>query len=355
MKKIKIAVVVPSLKQTAPYFVAKDICEYLDINEFEIVYVPLRENYDDVSIKKTDLKIDMGKLPFLNTVKKLKKILNHEQVDIVFAHTFWPTILTSFLSDSFIIVTTIHNNPFEDYCFEYGKIVGKIMAKYLISRLKKYASVVSISNYVAQSLRDIDSDVIHNGIKDVGYCTNASKQNNTINIVQVGVLNKIKNNIFSLEIIESCKKKGLSVQLNIIGDGPELHNLKDFVEMRNLQQNVRFLGQLERNEVYNYIKNASCLIHTSLSEGFGLVLIEAFMLGVPVITWNRGVYPEIVEQGINGILASNIEEFTDAILYCNQEQFGKGARKTYEQKFTSQIMSTQYAELFRKCLSEANQ
>ncbi|MHB1045289.1 MAG: glycosyltransferase family 4 protein [Thermoanaerobaculia bacterium] len=74
------------------------------------------------------------------------------------------------------------------------------------------------------------------------------------------------------------------LRLDIVGDGPERTDLERRVQALGLQSRVRFLGELpEQLEVYARMKAASLLVAPSSREGFGIVAVEAWACGLPVV------------------------------------------------------------------------
>lgn len=75
----------------------------------------------------------------------------------------------------------------------------------------------------------------------------------------------------------------------------------------NLSENVRYVGfKATKEERFEFLKNAKALLVPSTwEEPFGMVLIEALSVGTPVIGLDNGAIPEIVEDGINGLLVKS--------------------------------------------------
>lgn len=92
-----------------------------------------------------------------------------------------------------------------------------------------------------------------------------------------------------------------NVNLLIVGDGPEMENLKFQVSDIGLETRVLFKGFV--SNPYPYIENSLALLSASLREGFPNVLIEALSLGTPVISSKAKTGPkEIIFDGENGFL-----------------------------------------------------
>ncbi|MDK1289585.1 glycosyltransferase [Pseudoalteromonas umbrosa] len=85
-------------------------------------------------------------------------------------------------------------------------------------------------------------------------------------------------------IIEVLRQVDETENLLIVGNGPEYEPLSNYVNRLDLTHRVKFTGLL--SNPYPYIKNAKAMILASETEGFPNCLVEAFALGVPVITSN---------------------------------------------------------------------
>jgi glycosyltransferase involved in cell wall biosynthesis len=134
--------------------------------------------------------------------------------------------------------------------------------------------------------------------------------------------------------------------LVIAGDGPMRGLLESEVAEKGLQS-VRFVGQLDRNEVYDLMKRAAFLIVPSVwEEPFGLVVAEAFACGTPVLAASVGGIPEMVEDHVTGLrfAADNPKDLAKKITWAQEHLpemavMGNGARKVYESRYTG---STNY-------------
>jgi L-malate glycosyltransferase len=90
--------------------------------------------------------------------------------------------------------------------------------------------------------------------------------------------------------------------LLIVGDGPDLNELKAMAEKAEISDIVTWTGELPRNDALGAVCLMDLVVVPSREEGFGLTAIEAMALGKPVIASNTGGLTEIVKDGINGYL-----------------------------------------------------
>jgi len=104
-----------------------------------------------------------------------------------------------------------------------------------------------------------------------------------------------------LKAFKLAKEQGLEEKLYIVGEGVDRKKIEIKVKELDLEDEVKLLG-LQKNP-YIWMKNAKLFVHASKNEGFGMVLVEAIICGIPVISTNCPVGPrEILEDGKNGVL-----------------------------------------------------
>jgi len=136
--------------------------------------------------------------------------------------------------------------------------------------------------------------------------------------------------------------RGIDTKLKIIGDGPLREDLKEKVKKENLK-NVLFLGYKSGSELKEEVRNSMALVLPSeWYEVFGIVIIEAFALGKPVIGAKIGGIPELVKEGETGLSfePGNVVDLRNKLLTFIYDKdripiMGKNARKFVEENFSS--------------------
>ena len=127
--------------------------------------------------------------------------------------------------------------------------------------------------------------------------------------------------------------------LAIIGSGPLESELKNVASNNT---NIKFYGSMKNEDVLEFLGSSSFLIFPStLYETFGLTIVEAFSLGIPVLASNLGPRSEIISDGVNGLLydINDENDFQKKVKLLVEDislrlKLGKEAKKSYKSKYT---------------------
>jgi len=114
-----------------------------------------------------------------------------------------------------------------------------------------------------------------------------------------------------LDVIRAFAGVNPSIQARLVmlGDGPMIRECKDLAQQLGVAKQVRFLGSVDTP--WELLPQADAFILPSQHESFGLAALEAMACGVPVIASRAGGLPEVVEDGVTGLLC-NVGD-TDAL------------------------------------------
>lgn len=119
----------------------------------------------------------------------------------------------------------------------------------------------------------------------------------------VGRLSPEKGVDTALKALAMVRQSGASVQLSVIGSGPDEGLLRSQAEQLGLNDHVRFLGWLQREELRSSLSKHHFLVHAARHEPYGVVVVEALCSGLPVIgTSSTAAVAHRVRHGINGFV-----------------------------------------------------
>lgn len=218
--------------------------------------------------------------------------------------------------------------------------VGKLV--YACSRLAHAITLVSKSErqLVSKALGKPLSkkyQVIYNGITDLK--PNAKKRTEpdqkamvfcaTSRLVTAKGIGEL------IQAFNTLPQERGAYRLWLVGDGPEQ---KRFKARAGNNPNIVFVGHT--NNPLDYVAACDIFVHPSYHEGFSLSIVEAAMLSKPIIACNVGGNPEIIHDGVNGLLvpAKDAKALAAAMqsLATNpafRTKLAAAARTTYEQNF----------------------
>lgn len=253
---------------------------------------------------------------------KLVHHLMKEKFDIIDVCSFpyfscFTTKLVSVWKRTPMIITW--HEVWRDYWYKYmGKygFFGR-MIEYLVPRLVSKSIAVSRMTKTNLELLGADSgdiSIISNGV-DLKRIDGISTSDDKCDIIFVGRLIKEKNVDILIKAICHVKKSFPNVKCHIIGNGPEKERLVGIVIKHGLIGTVRFYDFMRHDDVIARIKSSKMLVLPSSREGFGMVVIEAFACGVPVVTVKeeRNAASELVNDKTGFVVNLDADELSGAI------------------------------------------
>lgn len=237
-----------------------------------------------------------------------KGIKMARQADIVHAHIAYPNGILAYVIKKATgkeYILTLQGDELMDYP---EKRLLKLLKWPIKIALRNASKVHCISNALAKKAVDyfnVDNGkivVIANGV-DIAKFNDAEKikiSNDKKRIVMTVSRLTRKNNV---EILLRAMKHVKKARLIVIGDGPEK---KALVKMKKeLGIDAEFLGNIKHSNLPGYLKNADVFVRTPITEGLGIVFLEAMAAGVPIIASSTGGINDIVKDNVNGVIVSN--------------------------------------------------
>lgn len=179
--------------------------------------------------------------------------------------------------------------------------------------------------------------------------------NSKFTILFTGRLTKVKGVIYLLQALVMLKDKNPNFKALIIGDGPDRPELVAYVAEHGLEDNVEFLGWVDKAELPQYYHAADVMVGLSLHEALGIVFIEAQACGVPVVASRVGGIVDIVVDNETGFLvdAKSPDQAYEKLLQLStdtqlQKKMSHAATKEINEHFSWDNVARRYKEVFDK-------
>lgn len=336
---------------------------------------PMRHLYERAGIPTRVVRYG-GPATLPSTVKAVMDLMRREKVSLLHTNSRADRIVghvAGFLSGT-PVVTTYHSivaqsgMTYPPYLRPAIRLVIRVM-NVCLARLAVKAKVV-VSKAVRESrAADLgcppsDFTVVYPGLSPDAYVEPPSPEQRQACLRSIGVESAGPILICVGRIVEQ-KGQHLLVRmlprllgrwpglcLLIVGDGRDGRPLEEEIDALGVRAAVRLLGA--RDDVPMLIAVSDILVHASLSEGFGLVVLEAMAAGKPVVASNLPAIAEFVDDGVTGFLVDSptpdaLAEAVDALLAepDRREAAGRAARVAAG-RFDIRNMAATLSEIYER-------
>ena len=288
-----------------------------DINLFSINASRELQTKDETNISK---------LIYLRARKKVKEIIKEFRPDIVHSHYassygfigalsgFHPYLISLWGGDIF---------SFPNKSFLYSRIL-----KFSLSKADKILSTSRVMKERAQNYTEKKIILTPFGI-DVErfYPKKINKYFKQDDIV-IGTIKTLEKH-YGIDLLIKAfylvknKYPDKPLKLLIVGKGTQREFLENKVKTLGIENDTVFTGYVDHNNVQDYHSMIDIYVAMSLTESFGVAVLEASACGRPVVVSNVGGLPEVVEHEKTGLIVEkeNPEKLADALdkLICNPE------------------------------------
>lgn len=321
MKKIKVLEIVDSIQYGGMEQFVYNVISKTDLNQYDFSIITTGKRYVEAEKRFENLGVKIYGLPlkkenFIKYLYMLNKIICKGKFDIVHSHVNFYSFIPLFISKIHKVKLNI--------CHVHGLMpeLKKIeIMEYLTS---KFADVrYSCSKEAGYRFyKNFKFETLCNGIDVDRFEYNSSKReklrkkykikNDEIVIGHIGRFYPVKNHKFIVEIFNEVSKKNEKFKLIFVGDGELLVDIKNEVTKKNLDKKVIFLEPTDN--VDEYYQMFDLFILPSISEGLGLVTIEAQCSGLDCIV-STGVPNDVnINKRVKFISLENKELWIDSIL-----------------------------------------
>ena len=295
------------------------------------------------------------------TIQKLVSLARGKGVELIHLNTqlsrdFFGLFVAKYLSVPCVIhLRSFKSAKMNKYKADY---VNKINTRYIAisNQIKKHWNNEGLSSHYFETIYNIFQpyQLDENSSNEIPLM----KDYGGYKIIYVGRFADFKGIPFLIDTFYQLIIDNYDARLYLVGDGDEESKIRKKVSALNLEEHVIFFGYQKNTS--SYIKNADLLVLPSNNEPFGRVLLEAMYIGTPAIGTKTGGIPEIIEDGVSGLLVDygDVKSLTDSMFKILKDRpFGdkliRGGYETINSKFREDIYQKKLENVYDTLLGIA--
>lgn len=155
--------------------------------------------------------------------------------------------------------------------------------------------------------------------------------------------------------IEIAVRCGRTLKIAAKVDAADQKYFEEVIRPLLGQPGVEFIGEIGEREKDDLMGNACALLFPiDWPEPFGLVMIESMACGTPVVAWRAGSVPEVITEGITGVICESVEEAAQAVEGISQID-RTGCRQVFENRFSADRMAKEYVKIYEQIIAKTPQ
>jgi colanic acid/amylovoran biosynthesis glycosyltransferase len=209
--------------------------------------------------------------------------------------------------------------------------------------------------------------VHHSGLvlKDFEIADRKYRDPFALKLICIGRLVPIKGIEYLIDAVRLLSSKGIAVKLGIVGDGPLRSELESQGQKAGISEQICFTGWLNASGKNAKLRDADALVLSSIvmegqvAEGIPNVIKEAMAMQIPVIGTNAGGVPELIDDGVNGLLVEpqSAEALADGIVRLISLQnrwpdMGRNGREKVLREYDIEALSAQLSHLYVELIKQ---
>ncbi len=292
------------------------LCKNLPKNKYNITIISVnkcsyKKEFINCGVSVYEVKSSRTILAMPKIKKIVKKLINKKNKNIFLSNIYYSNVLSIlFLRSLDVKIILIERTPFQELSIYYNFIdfIKKNIIKFLIKHTYFKADIcISNSRYISKAYNNCYNLKFKTIYPPSFIKLNNFYQKNPKKLkICIGTVCRLSKEKRIDKLIKVIAKFKNNLNLKIIGDGPELKNLKKLITSLNLEKNVIFLGKIHPNKIKQIIKNFDYFINSSDFEGFPNSVVEAISSGIPVIaSQSHGGINEIIKNKKFGLIYNN--------------------------------------------------
>ena len=349
--KTKIAYIIPTLSLGGAEKQQINILNGMDDKNYEIkLYVLKNKTQLLPQLKNKDVVVEVCNIDSFGSMGAIYdffKSIKEYKPDIIHTHMYNANILARLLKVFLPKSKVINHYHGMSQWMSKPKL---FLDKFIVVSKRSFDLRISRERYPKDKMI-----LLYNSV-DIHPLREMQKQNDTLTIGMASRLIPLKNIEGALYTLAELLKRGLKLRLVVAGDGPHKKILLDYAKELGVFDQVKFLGFISDMEKFYSQIDIYCI--SSLTEDLPLSVVEAMMMGKPVIASNVGGIPDIVHDDLCTILVDDFFDRNDIdriMTFIKKLEAGKCQETLQEyamKNFDNQSYCTKLTKLYADLLDQ---
>jgi glycosyltransferase involved in cell wall biosynthesis len=150
--------------------------------------------------------------------------------------------------------------------------------------------------------------------------------------------------------IEIAKRVGMPLKIAAKVDRADRRYFKQDIEPLLSDPHVEWIGEISDRDKDEFLGNAFALLFPiDWPEPFGLVMIESMACGTPVIAYDCGSVPEVMEDGVTGFIVRDVDDAVKGVHRISDLSRSR-CREVFEHRFAAERMASDYVDVYRRLI-----
>jgi glycosyltransferase involved in cell wall biosynthesis len=303
-----------------------------------------------------------------NFLKGISQLVREGNYDLIHSHLTYANLWMAYLrwrrKINVPVITTLHGYR-DSYQNKHGLLFKKKTVFTVYYRItswifKQLDGFIVISKCLqtffrnSGLLKDDDMQVIYHGYEIMPGSDDTNRRAGLLNDPKIAIpgrLIKMKGHVFAINVLKQLIVTRPAAILHIYGDGPEDTSLRQIVKDQGLDRNIFFHGYV--HNLLELLRQCDIVLIPSMYESFGLVFLDAFSAGVPVVAFDLPAGNEIVTHEYNGLLARPYDQeslYRQVVRLCEsgdiRQTLVENATRELQTTFSIQRMANDYIQYY---------
>jgi L-malate glycosyltransferase len=288
----------------------------------------------------------------------LRRLINHGwKPDIIHAHVYLSGIPALVLGRLFNIPVVITEH-WSAFILQTLKQINMLEARFVMNHAD---IILPVSEELKQAIQSLGIqntfEVVPNTVNTHMYHPSPFKDGRAgkKKMVMVALLKPVKGIVYLIQALGKLYQRRKDFTLDVIGDGPDRERYTTLVKNMGMEDIITFHGMKNKTDVGQFMAESDFYVQASISETFGVTLIEAMACGLPIVATEIPAFRDKVDKS-RGILVppKHVDAMVTALddmLDHYQEYSSKNIRRYAQKHYSRESVGRRLTAIYNKVLA----